>query len=96
MNNTEVVTYTFWFNIATAIIFSIIYAFIGQNNFEKLNRKEQLTYLDYIFYSVTIQSGVGLPDVTAVSVLAKFLALIQQLILMTSAYILLILFFKNK
>jgi hypothetical protein len=94
--DTAVVTYTFLFNIATAIIFSIVYASIEPNNFEPLNSKDKLTYLDYIFYSVTIQSGIGLPDVTALSDLAKFLALIQQLILMASAYILMYFFFKNK
>jgi hypothetical protein len=94
--DTTIVTNTFLFNIATVIIFSIIYASIPSHNFEPLNPKDELTYLDYLFYAVTIQSAVGLPDVSALSDLAKILALIQQVILMGSAYILIRFFFKNK
>jgi hypothetical protein len=93
--NSDIVTYTFAFNIATIIIFSFIYASISPHNFEPLNPKDELTYLDYLFYAVTIQSGIGLPDVTALSDLAKSIALIQQFILMGSAFILIRFFFKN-
>ncbi len=65
------------------------------NNFQALNPKDDLTYIDYLFYSVTIQSGVGLPDITSVSNLAKILAIIQQLILMGTTFILVYLFFKK-
>ncbi len=92
---TRMVFYTFIFNIISIIIFSIIYANISPNNFEPLNPKDELTYVDYLFYSVTIQSGVGLPDVTALSDLAKILAMIQQLILMSTAFILIYLFFRK-
>lgn len=90
-----IVKYTFLFNILTIIVFSMIYASISPHNFEPLNPKDELTYIDYLFYAVTIQSGIGLPDVTALSDLAKILALIQQLILMGSAFILVSLFFKK-
>jgi hypothetical protein len=93
--DTTVVTYTFLFNLLTAIVFSIIYASISPHNFEPLNPKDNLTYVDYLFYSVTIQSGVGLPDITALSDLAKILAMIQQLILMGTAFILVYMFFKK-
>jgi hypothetical protein len=92
----DIVTYTFIFNIITILIFSIIYSSLSQHNFEPLNPKDELTYIDYLFYSVTIQSGIGLPDVTALSDLAKILAMIQQLILMGSAFILFRLLFKTK
>ncbi len=94
--NTSIVTKTFLFNIAIAIIFSIIYSSISPHNFEPSNPKDKLTYIDYIFYAITIQCGVGLPDVIALSDLAKFLVLIQQLILMGSAFILITFFFKNR
>jgi hypothetical protein len=93
--DTTVVTYTFLFNLLTAIIFSIIYSSISRHNFEPLNPKDELTYIDFLFYAVTIQSGIGLPDVTALSDLAKILALFQQLILMGSAFILVYMFFKK-
>jgi hypothetical protein len=95
VKDTTVVTYTFLFNLLAAIIFSIIYASISPHNFEPLNPKDELTYIDYLFYAVTIQSGIGLPDVTALSDLAKILALFQQLILMGSAFILVYMFFKK-
>jgi hypothetical protein len=93
--DTTVVTYTFLFNLLTAIIFSIIYVSISPHNFEPLNPKDELKYIDFLFYAVTIQSGIGLPDVTALSDLAKILVLFQQLILMGSAFILVYMFFKK-
>ena len=93
---TDTVTLTFLFNMSMIIIFSIIYAHISPHNFEPLNPSDELTYIDYLFYAVTIQSGIGLPDVTALSDLAKVLALCQQLSVIGSAYILLRLFFKHK
>jgi hypothetical protein len=93
---TRVVTYTFLFNILIIFVFSIIYASILPHNFEPLNPKDKLTYIDYLFYSVTIQSGIGLPDVTALSDIAKILAIIQQLIILGSAFILISFFFERK
>lgn len=93
---TRIVTYTFLFNILMIIVFSIIYVSISPHNFEPLNPKDKLTYIDYLFYSVTIQSGIGLPDVTALSDLAKILTIIQQLIILASAFILLSFFFQKK
>lgn len=91
----DIVTYTFAFNIVAILIFSVIYASISPHNFEPLNPKDELTYIDFLFYAVTIQSGIGLPDVTALSDLAKILALIQQIMLMGSAFILIRFFFQN-
>ena len=93
---TNIVTYTFLFNIIVIIIFSIIYASISPYNFEPLKKEDKLTYIDYLFYSVTIQSGVGLPDITALSDLAKILTIIQQLILIGSTFILLSFFFNKR
>ena len=92
---TNIVTYTFLFNIVVIIIFSIIYASITPSNFEPLKKEDNLTYIDYLFYAVTIQSGVGLPDITAVSDLAKILTIIQQIILLGSTFFLLSLFFNK-
>jgi len=93
---TDTVTLTFLFNMAMIVIFSITYSQISPHNFKALNPSDELTFLDFLFYAVTIQSGIGLPDVTALSDLAKALALCQQLSVIGSAYILLRLFFKNK
>ena len=84
----NIVTYTFLFNIFIILIFSVIYASISSNNFEALKLTDKLTYVDYLFYSTTIQCGVGLPDITAITDLAKLLAIFQQIILLGSAFIL--------
>jgi hypothetical protein len=91
----DTITYTFIFNIITILIFSVIYSSINPHNFVPLNPKDKLTYIDYLFYAITIQTGVGLPDVTALSDLAKILAMTQQIILMGSAFILFRLFLKK-
>ena len=93
--DTRFVTYTFLFNLFTAIFYSIVYSSISPHNFEALKPKDKLTYIDYLFYAVTIQTGIGLPDVTDISDLAKILAISQQLILMGSGFILITIFFKN-
>jgi hypothetical protein len=95
-SDVDTVTFTFIFNIIAIIIFSIIYSSISPHNFEPLNSKDKLTYLDFLFYALTIQSSIGLPDVTALSDLAKILAMIQQLTLMSSGFILIRLFFKRR
>ena len=91
----DTITYTFMFNIITILVFSVIYSSINSHNFAPLNPKDKLTYIDYLFYAITIQTGVGLPDVTALSDLAKILAMTQQLILMGSAFILFRLLFAK-
>jgi len=83
------VTYTFIFNICVILLFSFIYSQIAPNNFKAMNKTDTLTYVDYLFYAITIQCGVGLPDITALSNLAKILASIQQVILMGTGFILL-------
>jgi hypothetical protein len=93
---TYIATKTFLFNITMAILFSIIYYSISPDNFEPLNPKNKLTYLDFLFYAVTIQSGIGLSDVNVISPLAKILVLVQQLVFMASAFILIHFYFKNR
>jgi hypothetical protein len=95
-SDVDTVTLTFIFNLIAIVIFSIIYSSIPPHNFEPLNPKDKLTYLDFLFYALTIQSSIGLPDVTALSDLAKSLAMIQQLILMGSGFILIRLFFERE
>lgn len=93
--DSKIVIYTFFFNIITVIVFSLIYSSISLDNFKAINPKDKLTYIDFLFYSVTIQAGVGLPDITSLSNLSKLLAIIQQLILMSSAFMLMYLFFEK-
>ncbi len=89
----DIITKTFLFNLICIIAFALLYTFIPTSNFMPLNKNDKLTFIDFLFYSVTIQSGVGLPDVTALSDLAKICAMIQQLIVIGSAYILIKVFY---
>ena len=89
----DIITKTFLFNLICIIAFTLLYTFIPASNFMPLNKNDKLTFIDFLFYSVTIQSGVGLPDVTALSDLAKICAMIQQLIVIGSAYILIKVFY---
>lgn len=91
----DIVKYTFLLNICLIFLFAFIYSQIDASNFQPLNPTDKLTFVDYMFYSITIQTGVGLPDITALSDLAKILASIQQLIVMGSAFIIISLFFKK-
>lgn len=91
----NIITKTFLFNLICIIIFAIIYSIVPEKNFMPLNKNDKLTFIDYLFYSLTIQSGIGLPDVTALSDLAKILAMVQQFMLLGSAYILFIAFYNR-
>jgi hypothetical protein len=92
----EIIVVTFLFNILSILLFAFIYSIIPHSNFMPLRNNDKLTIIDYIFYSTTIQSGVGLPDITAITPLAKILAIIQQLILMASTLIILRYFIVDK
>ena len=92
----DIVTKTFLFNIICIIFFAFVYMSISHDNFAALQPKDKITYIDLIFYSTTIQSGVGLSDINAVSDLAKFFSIIQQLIMIASVFILIKVFYEKK
>lgn len=94
--DTKIIQDVFMLNIFTILLFSFIYWSIDPSNFEASNPKDKLTYIDFLFLAVTIQSGIGLPDISVSSDLSKILAIIQQLILMGSAFILITFFFTHK
>ena len=92
----NIVKYTFLFNLLVIIVFALIYANISPDNFKPLNPKKGLTYIDYFFYAITIQTGIGLPDITTISNLANILVSIQSLIFMGSAFILITFILRKK
>ena len=92
----NIITKTFLFNIACVVVFAIIYYLIPPDNFLPLNKHDKLTMIDYLFYSLTIQTTIGLPDITALTDLAKILAMAQQVIVLGSAYILINVFYYKK
>jgi len=82
----DILLFTFLFNLFVIFVFAMIYANLDSNNFQHLKVDKTLSYVDYFFYAITIQSGVGLPDITAITNVAKILASIQQIILMGTAF----------
>ena len=86
-SNYDILLFTFLFNLLVIFIFAMIYGNISQSNFKHMSSENELTYVDYFFYAITIQCGVGLPDITAVTNLAKILASIQQVVLMATGFI---------
>jgi len=85
----NVVTFTLLYQICSIITFTIIYSMLGYNNFNKqhfnkVSSSDKLTFFDYFFYSFTVQSTVGLPDITADTHLSKVIVTVQQMsVLMT-------------
>jgi hypothetical protein len=81
------------FHIICIIMFAIIY-FLFKNEFEYLNSKNnyRMNFLDFLFLSTTIQSGVGISGIAPTSSSTKILMIIQQII-MLSTYIFTIYFF---
>jgi|LauGreDrversion4_1035100.scaffolds.fasta_scaffold15640_2 hypothetical protein len=70
---------TFVFHILCIFIFAFLYYFFRADF--KTEVKENYTVLDYIFLSVTIQSGVGLTDIYPIDFYGKLTMIIQQLVL---------------
>ena len=60
-------------------LFALLYYYF-RSDF-KPEIKEKFTILDYIFLSITIQSGVGLTDIYPINFYGKLVMIIQQLIL---------------
>jgi uncharacterized membrane protein len=85
----KIIAITFLFNILCIFIFAFIYTFIEQNNFLPLVQNNKLTFIDFLFYSTTIQSGVGLSNITPISSFSKILSMIQHIILLASSVIIL-------
>jgi len=83
----------FTFNILTIFFFTLIYTMIPEENFipvlKNNTRDYKITFLDYLFYSTTIQAGVGLAPISPITKLSKILTLIQHYILICSGIIVL-------
>ena len=70
---------TVLFHILCIFLFAFLYYYFREDF--KTQIKEKFTVLDYIFLSITIQSGVGLTDIYPVEFYGKLVMIIQQLVL---------------
>ena len=71
---------TVFFHFLCIIVFAIVYYNI-QYQFQHTISHERRTFLDYILLSTTIQAGVGISDIYPITPIAKFITILQQLIL---------------
>jgi hypothetical protein len=90
------VTGVFIFQCVSILFFAFLYSLIPPNNFVTINNDSNVTPIDYLFYSVTIQSGIGLPDITAQTQLAKAIAIVQQFTLIASTVVIVDLFLRKQ
>jgi hypothetical protein len=90
------VTGVFIFQCASILFFAILYSLIHPTNFITINNDSILTPIDYLFYSVTIQSGIGLPDITAQTQLSKSIAIVQQFTVIASTMVIVDLFLRKR
>lgn len=75
----KIVIRTVLFHIFCILIFALLYYYFRADF--KTEVKEDYTVLDYIFLSVTIQSGVGLIDIYPINFYGKLTMILQQLVL---------------
>jgi hypothetical protein len=75
----KIVIRTVLFHIFCILIFALLYYYFRADF--KTEVKEDYTVLDYIFLSVTIQSGVGLIDIYPINFYGKLTMIIQQIIM---------------
>ena len=69
---------TVFFHFFCIIFFGILYLNI-KDQFNK--DEEKLELIDYILFSTTIQSGVGISDIYPISLYGKIAMIVQQLIM---------------
>ena len=75
----KIVIRTVCFHFLCIIFFGILYFYLKEDLAEKEKRK--LEIIDYVFFSTTIQSGVGVTDLYPTTFYGKVTMMIQQLIM---------------
>lgn len=75
----KIVIRTVFFHFLCIMVFSFCYFYFKEDfNGEE---KEELKMFDYILFSTTIQSGVGLTNIYPISFYGKLIMMIQQLLM---------------
>jgi hypothetical protein len=75
----KIVIRTVCFHFLCIIFFGILYFYLKEDLAEK--EKNHLQIIDYVFFSTTIQSGVGVTDLYPTTFYGKLAMMIQQLIM---------------
>lgn len=90
------VTGVFIFQCTSIIFFAILYSLIPPDNFITLNNDSKVMPIDYLFYSITIQSGIGLPDITSQTQMSKAIAIVQQFTVLASTMVIVDIFLRKQ
>ena len=75
----KIVIRTVFFHFFCIMVFAYFY-FNFKDEFKR-QIKDELTTIDYILLSTTIQAGVGISDIYPISFYGKIIMIIQQLIM---------------
>ena len=75
----KMVIRTVCFHFVCIIVFVLLYFFLKEDLAEKAEKKVEI--IDYVFFSTTIQSGVGVTDLYPTNFYGKLAMTIQQLIM---------------
>lgn len=76
----KIVIRTVFFHFLCILVFAIFY-YNFKDHFQHNFKNEDFTLFDYILLSTTIQAGVGISDIYPISIFAKLLMIMQQLIM---------------
>ena len=78
------------YKICSIIVFTAIY-WLYSNNFLNNNNKIP-NFIDCLFLSITVESGVGYTDLNPITDFSKVILMIQQFLMITSNIFLLYIF----
>ncbi len=73
-------------HVFLSFLFSFIYFYLGDNQFEILD-KSDINYSHFLNLSVTTQAGVGITRIIPKTLLAQIIFIIQQFVKMGSVLI---------
>jgi len=83
----KIVFRTVWFHLCSILIFTVLYLWAKDHYFQKQDNNPPITLMDTFLMSTTIQSGVGMTDISPKSTFGKMLLSIQQLLMiMTNVF----------
>ena len=72
---------TVCFHFTCIVFFGILYFYLRDDLAEKGHKKEEIQIMDYVFFSTTIQAGVGFSDMYPTNFYGKLALTFQQLIM---------------
>jgi len=75
---------TFIINIVLIIVFAIIYLNISSEFISTYGEKHNITFLDCLMTSTTVQAGVGITNIMPITIVSKIALIIHQILMITT------------